>query len=155
MLLTLQISILGCTKEALNEQSPMARVMYCYQCAVAWTRGCPPTCVYTLVVLQVSRRGELLAAVLFLADERLLAIVNPHVNLQPLQHVEALAAALRDATELSVVPGCPKANKRVSGSAVCTSDLQQSTAGSNSATTKRFCALMLTEQVLSEGLALV
>lgn len=109
--------------------------------------------MYAPVVLQVSRRGELLATVLFLADERLLAIVNPHVNLQPLQHVEALATALRNAAEFSVVPGGPKA--RVSVSAVCTSDSQQSTAGSNSATTNRFCTLMLTEQVLSKGLALV
>lgn len=109
--------------------------------------------MYTPVVLQVSCRGELLATVLLLADERLLAVVNPHVNLQPLQHVEALATALRDAAELSVVPGGPKANKRGSVSAVCTIDLQQSTAGSNSTTTNRFWTLMLKEQVISKGSA--
>lgn len=57
------------------------------------------------VVLQVSSRGELLATVLLLADEGLLAVVSPHVNLQPLEHVEALAAALRAAPEHAVVPG--------------------------------------------------
>lgn len=62
------------------------------------------TCVYAPVVLQVSGSGELLATVLLLADERLLAVVSPHVNLQPLQHVEALPAALRSAPEHSVVP---------------------------------------------------
>ena len=57
------------------------------------------------VVLQVSSRCELLAAVLLLADEGFLAVVSPHVNLQPLEHVEALAAALRAAPEHAVVPG--------------------------------------------------
>ena len=63
-----------------------------------------PTCMNASVVLQVSSGGELLATVLLLADERLLAVVSPHVNLQPLQHVEALPAALRAAPEHSVVP---------------------------------------------------
>lgn len=74
---------------------------------VAWRCGLPgqrPTCVYPAVVLQVPRRGELLAAVLLRADEGLLAVVGPHVNLQPLQHVEALAAALGAAAEHAVVP---------------------------------------------------
>lgn len=60
--------------------------------------------MYPPVVLQVPRRGELLAAVLLLADERLLTVVGPHVNLQPLQHVEALPAALGAAPEHPVVP---------------------------------------------------
>lgn len=60
--------------------------------------------MYPPVVLQVPRRGELLAAVLLSADEGLLAVVDPHVNLQPLQHVEALAAALGAAPEHPVVP---------------------------------------------------
>lgn len=60
--------------------------------------------MYPAVVLQVPRRGELLAAVLLCADEGLLAVVGPHVNLQPLQHVEALAAALGAAPEHAVVP---------------------------------------------------
>lgn len=60
--------------------------------------------MYPAVVLQVPRRGELLAAVLLRADEGLLAVVGPHVNLQPLQHVEALAAALGAAPEHAVVP---------------------------------------------------
>lgn len=64
-----------------------------------------PTCVYASVVLQVSSSGELLATVLLLADEGFLAVVGPHVNLQPLQHVETLPAALRAAPEHSVVPG--------------------------------------------------
>lgn len=63
-----------------------------------------PTCVYAPVVLQVSSCGELFATVLLLADKRLLAVVSPHVNLQPLQHVEALPAALCAAPEHSVVP---------------------------------------------------
>lgn len=60
--------------------------------------------MYPAVVLQVPRRGELLAAVLLRADEGLLAVVGPHVDLQPLQHVEALAAALGAAAEHAVVP---------------------------------------------------
>lgn len=57
------------------------------------------------VILQVSGGGELLATVLLLADERLLAVVSAHVNLQPLQHVEALPAALGATPEHPVVPG--------------------------------------------------
>lgn len=68
----------------------------------------PPTCVYASVVLQVSSCGELLATVLLLADEGLLAVVSPHVNLEPLQHVEALPAALCAAPEHSVVPARPR-----------------------------------------------
>lgn len=56
------------------------------------------------VVLQVSSGGELLATVLLLADERLLAVVRAHVHLQPLQHVEALSAALGATPEHPVVP---------------------------------------------------
>lgn len=66
-----------------------------------------PTCVYASVVLQVSGRGELLATVLLLADEGLLAVVSPHVNLQPLQHVETLPTALCAAPEHSVIPWSP------------------------------------------------
>lgn len=60
--------------------------------------------MYAFVVLQVSSCGELLATVLLLADEWLLTIVSSHVNLQPLQHIEALPAALGTASEHSVVP---------------------------------------------------
>lgn len=60
------------------------------------------------VILQVSSGGELLAAVLLLADERLLAVVSAHVNLQPLQHVEALPAALSATPEHPVVPWRPQ-----------------------------------------------
>lgn len=56
------------------------------------------------MVLQVPRRGELLPAVLLFADEGLLSVVGPHVDLQPLQHVEALPAALGAAPEHAVVP---------------------------------------------------
>lgn len=62
------------------------------------------TCVGAAVVLQVSSRGELLATVLLLAGERLLAVVGAHVHLQPLQHVEALPAAFGAAPEHPVVP---------------------------------------------------
>ena len=64
-----------------------------------------PTCVYASVILQVSSSGELLAAVLLLADEGLLTIVSPHVNLQPLQHIETLPTALCTASEHPVIPG--------------------------------------------------
>lgn len=67
--------------------------------------SCYPTCVNTSVVLQVSCSGKLLATVLLLADEGLLAVVSPHVNLQPLQHIEALPAALCAAPVHSVIPG--------------------------------------------------
>lgn len=60
--------------------------------------------MYSAVVLQVPCRGELLAAVLLRADEGLLAVVGPHVDLQPLQHVEALAAALGAAPKHAVIP---------------------------------------------------
>lgn len=99
VLLTLQISSLDCTKEALNEQRQMARVSYCFQ-RVSGSL----TCVYASVVLQVSSRGELLATVFLLADEGLLSVVSPHVNLQPLQHEKTLPAALCAAPEHSVVP---------------------------------------------------
>lgn len=56
------------------------------------------------MVLQVPRRGELLPTVLLLADEGLLSVVGPHVDLQPLQHVEALPAAFSAAPEHAVVP---------------------------------------------------
>lgn len=104
VLLTLQISSPDCTKEALNEQSQMARVGYCVGAFICGYLLLP-TCVYASVVLQVSSGGELLATILLFADEGLLAVVSPHVNLQPLQHVEALPAALRAAPEHSVVPG--------------------------------------------------
>lgn len=61
--------------------------------------------MYASVVLQVSSSGKLLATVLLFADEGLLAVVSPHVNLQPLQHIETLPAALGDAPEHSVIPG--------------------------------------------------
>lgn len=64
-----------------------------------------PTCVCSLVVLQVSSSGELLATVLLFADEGLLAVVSPHVNLQPLQNVETLPAAFGAAPEHPIVPG--------------------------------------------------
>lgn len=67
--------------------------------------GLSPTCVCAAVILQVPGGGELLAAVLLLAGERLLAVVSAHVDLQPLQHVEALPAALGAAPEHPVVPG--------------------------------------------------
>lgn len=58
------------------------------------------------VVLQVSGGGELLATVVLLADEGLLAVVSPHVNLQPLQHVEALPTTFCAASERAVIPVC-------------------------------------------------
>lgn len=78
------------------------------------------TCVYASVVLQVSCGGELLAAVLLLADEGLLAVVSPHVNLQPLQHVEALPAAFCPAPEHSIIPRSEdkQTSLRVSGAHV-------------------------------------
>lgn len=63
-----------------------------------------PTCVRAAVILQVASGGELLATVLLLADERLLAVVSAHVNLQPLKHVKALPAALGATPEHPVVP---------------------------------------------------
>lgn len=77
------------TEEALNQQP-----------FIAFLR----TCVCASVILQVSGGGELLATVLLLADERLLAVVSAHVDLQPLQHVEALPAALGATPEHSVIP---------------------------------------------------
>lgn len=62
------------------------------------TRVCP------LMIFQVSSGGEPFATVFLLADERLLAVVRAHVNLEPLQHVEALPAALGPAPEHPVVP---------------------------------------------------
>lgn len=56
------------------------------------------------MIFQVSGGGEPFATVLLLADERLLAVVRAHVNLEPLQHVEALPAALGAAPEHPVVP---------------------------------------------------
>lgn len=58
------------------------------------------------VVLQVSSSGEPLATVRLLANEGLLAVVSPHVNLQPLQHVETLPAAFCAAPEHPVIPVC-------------------------------------------------
>lgn len=72
------------------------------------------TCVYAPVVLQVSSRGEFLATVLLLAGEGLLSVVRPHVNLQPLQHVETLPTALRAAPEHPVVPWEPRKTNNVS-----------------------------------------
>lgn len=108
VLLTLQIASLDCTKEALNEHSQMAWVSSCFQGVMGFytqVSPAPPTCVYASVVLQVSSSGKLLATVLLLADEGLLAVVSPHVNLQPLQHVETLPTALCTASEHSVIPG--------------------------------------------------
>lgn len=110
-----------------------------------------PTCMNAPVVLQVSSGGELLATVLLLADERLLAVVSPHVNLQPLQHVEALPAALRAAPEHSVVPWRrdnqteerKNKKKRGSVSAEHRIHLNQPTTGSSGATTNRFPTLVL------------
>lgn len=109
-LLTLQTSSPDCTKEALNEQSQMAWVSSCSQQVLGFIHRCvlaspSPTCVYASVVLQVSGRGKLLATVFLLADEGLLAVVRPHVDLQPLQHVEALPTALCTAPEHAVIPG--------------------------------------------------
>lgn len=98
MLLTLQISSRDRTK------GRMGRVIYCFPVRPGFCAFRLLTCVYAPVVLQVSSGGELLATVLLLADKRLLAVVSPHVNLQPLQHVEALPAALCAAPEHSVVP---------------------------------------------------
>lgn len=97
VLLTLQISSLDCSEEALRPDS----VIPSSRCGLL----CTGTCVYASVVLQVASGGELLATVLLLAYEGLLAVVSPHVNLQPLQHVEALPAPLRAAPEHSVIPG--------------------------------------------------
>lgn len=103
VLLTLQISSPDCTKEALNENG-LSHLFVPVCLGFCWCTFCLPTCVYAPVVLQVSGRGELLATVLLLADKRLLAVVRPHVNLQPLQHIEALPAALCATPEHSVVP---------------------------------------------------
>lgn len=56
------------------------------------------------VVLQVSGGGESLAAVLLVADEGFLSVVDPHVNLQPLQHIETLPTTLGSTAEGAVVP---------------------------------------------------
>ncbi|TNN64068.1 hypothetical protein EYF80_025686 [Liparis tanakae] len=48
------------------------------------------------------------------AGEGLVAAVRPHVDLQPLQHVEALPAALGAAPEHSVVPGSPDEQEQAS-----------------------------------------
>lgn len=58
------------------------------------------------MVLEVSCGGELLATVLLFADEGLVSVVRPHVDLQPLQDVEALPAAFGAAAEHTVVPVC-------------------------------------------------
>ncbi len=62
------------------------------------------TGVCASVVLQVSGGGELLAAVLLAADEGFLSVVSPHVNLQPLQNIEALPTTLSATAERTVVP---------------------------------------------------
>ncbi len=103
----------------------------------------PPTCVYASVVLQISSSGELLATVLLLADERLLAVVRPHVNLQPLQHVEALPAALCAAPEHSVVPGS-RDNQTSKPRCLCFI-CKRPTTMSDRATKNRFATLMMRE----------
>lgn len=114
VLLSCQIGSLDYTKETLNEQSQVALSHLLLPVCLF------STCVYAPVVLQVSSSGELLATVLLLADERLLAVVSPHVDLQPLQHVEAFPAALRSAPEHSVVPGGGE-NHIKTGLGVCNS----------------------------------
>lgn len=106
MLLTLQISSINSAKEALNEQSQMALVIASRTFGLlnAGVRPAFPTCVCASVVLQVSSSGEPLATVRLLANEGLLAVVSPHVNLQPLQHVETLPAAFCAAPEHPVIP---------------------------------------------------
>lgn len=110
------------------------------------------------VVLQVSSRGELLATVLLLADEGLLAVVSPHVNLQPLEHVEALSAALRAAPEHAVVPGWRGNKKFLKNTRLdvsCAFFLflwQQPTEGSDRATANRFPAQMLRELLHTSSL---
>lgn len=87
-----------CTGEALKPAEPKW-LLVCYRFQrLLRTRVCP------LVIFQVSSGGEPFATVLLLADERLLAVVCAHVNLEPLQHVEALPAALGPAPEHPVVP---------------------------------------------------
>lgn len=98
MLLSRHICCPFCTKEAQNPaESKWLRVGCRFQ--RPWrTRVCPS------VIFQVPSGGELLAAVPLLADEWLLSVVRAHVNLQPLQHVEALPAAFCAAPEHPVVP---------------------------------------------------
>ena len=55
------------------------------------------------VVLEVSGGGELLATVLLLADEGLVSVVGPHVDLESLQHVEALPTALRSTAKRTII----------------------------------------------------
>lgn len=102
--------------------------------------------MYASVVLQVSSSGKLLATVLLFADEGLLAVVSPHVNLQPLQHVETLPAALGAAPEHSVIPGSQdnQTNKQALVSPAHMFSLQQPTTRSDRATTNRLPTLMLT-----------
>lgn len=86
------------TEEALKPAEPKW-LLVCYRFQrLLRTRVC------SLVIFQVSSGGEPFATVLLLADERLLTVVRAHVNLEPLQHVEALPAALRAAPEHPVVP---------------------------------------------------
>lgn len=86
-----------CIEEALKPAEPKWLLVYRFQ-QLLRTRVC------SLVVFQVPSGGEPFATVLLLADERLLAVVRAHVNLEPLQHVEALPAALGAAPEHPVVP---------------------------------------------------
>lgn len=87
-----------CTEEALKPAEPKW-LLVCYR-----FQRLLRTCVRPLVIFQVSGGGEPFATVLLLADERLVAVVRAHVNLEPLQHVEALPAALGAAPEHPVVP---------------------------------------------------
>lgn len=70
------------------------------------------TGVCAFVVLQVSGGGESLAAVLLAADEGFLSVVDPHVNLQPLQHIETLPTTLGSAAERAVVPETHASNRK-------------------------------------------
>ena len=56
------------------------------------------------VVLEVAGGGEAFAAAALRTDVGLLPVVCAHVHLQTLQHVEALATALRTAPERTVIP---------------------------------------------------
>lgn len=92
-----------CTEEALKPAGPKWPLYVCCR-----SQRLLPTRVCPLVVFQVSGGGEPFATVFLLADERLLAVVRAHVNLEPLQHVEALPAALGPAPEHPVVPWRPE-----------------------------------------------
>lgn len=72
--------------------------------AISFTQKRLLPCVDAPVVLEVPGGGELLPTVLLFADEWLVSVVRPHVNLEPLQDVEALSTALSPAPEHAVVP---------------------------------------------------